>query len=509
MKLNIGVICDTLKITPDCVCGEANHLLVLNDIRFLPAENNRCGNETLYFDNWENIKKHSGGYPEYLICVGGNEDAAQLFARENICGIIFPPVDVQCLFSDIQSIFLKYNQMEYDLMEALIQSKPTRDILNCCAEFFQNHVLLFDSLLNLIEYSSNYMPDDTDEDWKETLEVSKISMRLFNEIRRITLTREPTTSFTTEYFDMSPSFSNRMSRSFYHNSRKIGNISVSESGQNLTVSKTKVLDHIASLLNSTFIRRYASLFDSMENLRTLFTGMLSGVESDIQTVERTLKLVNWHTDDNYCLLSINIPIISNDMSKMFRYLYEYENIFPDCVGFIFLDSILLLIHNDNETMVDKYISKLERLLITHDALCGVSIPFCSIHKISYQYLNARLAIQLGNKDVRIRYLKDCLDEHLIRLLAGATSITPFCHRAAIKILEYDKENSTALLMSLEVYLRQNRSLQAAAAELFIHRNTLTYRLRCIKNLVKMDFENSNERLHVLLSCMVLRIMGAA
>ena len=508
MRLNVGIIIDALTTHPDYVCGEANHMLVLNDVRILPAEENLYSDETLYFASREQMEKHSGHFPEYLVCVGGNADTEKLFVEENICGIIFSAAYSMRLFSDIQSIFLKYNQMEYNLMEALVQSKPTRDILNCCAEFFQNHVLLFDSLLNLIDYSSTFMPEDTNAEWTETREASKISMRLFNEIRRITLTRDPTTSFATEYFDLRPNFSNRISRSFYHNSRKIGNISVSESKTPLTISQAKILDHISALLDSTFIRRYALLFDSMETLRNMFIGILNGVESDKYNVERTLKLVSWHPNDNYCLLSINIPIISNDMSKMFRYLYEYENIFTDCVGFIFLDSILLLIHNDTETMTDKYISKLEKLLITHDAVCGVSVPFCSISQINNQYLNSRLAIQLGNKEDRIRFLNDYLDEHFIRLIAGATSITPFCHRAAIRILEHDKENGTDLLISLEVYLRQNRSLQAAASELFIHRNTLTYRLRCIKNLVAVDFENSRERLHILLSCIVLRVMDA-
>jgi sugar diacid utilization regulator len=245
----------------------------------------------------------------------------------------------------------------------------------------------------------------------------------------------------------------------------------------------------------------------MEALRTMFVGMLSGVEPDQHNVARTLKLVNWYIKDNYRLVTISIPEIRNDISKIFYYLYEYENTFPDCVGFIFLDNILLLIHNDTEARMAECTPKLEKLLMTHDAVCGISVPFCSIAQINAQYLNARLAIQLGNKDDRIRVLNDYLDEHFVRLIAGATSIIPLCHRAVIQLMEYDKENGTEFLTSLEVYLRQNRSLKAAATELFIHRNTLTYRLRCIENIVTMNLENSHERLHVLLSCIVLRIMG--
>jgi len=512
MKLSIGVIADALAVKPDYVCGETNHALSLADIRIFPPDGDYFDSSTLYFENWKNLEKHSGIYPEYLVCVGGNDSAEELFAKEKICGFIFCRNDYKNLFSSIQSVFLQYNQLEYILMEALIQSKPTRDILNICSEFFGNHVLLFDSLLNLIDYSSIHMPEVGDKEWNETYETSKISIKLFEEIRRRKLASNPSTSFDTEFFDLSPNFKNRISLSLYHNSRRIGDLSVSESDKPLAVCQTKILDHLASLVSSTFIKRYATLFDSMEILRTMLSGMLNGLEPDQMYVARTLKLVNWHLKDNYCLISIRIPDIGNDTSRIFHRMYEYENTFPDCVGFIFLDNILLLIHNDTKAIMVKCIPKLEKLLITHDAYCGVGIPFCSIFQINAQYLNACMAIQIGNKNKngneRIVFLKDCLDEHITSLVTGVTSIIPVCHRAAVRIMEYDRENGTELLESLEVYLRQNRSVQVAANELFIHRNTLTYRLRRVKALVSMDLENSHERLHILLSCIVLRIMGS-
>jgi hypothetical protein len=508
MKLSMGVIIDSLSIKPEYVCGDSNHALVLSDIRVLPAESKIYDKEILYFERWEHIEKHIQKYPEYLICIGGGTSAERLFKDENIRGMIFPHEDFNYLFSYIQSIFLKYNQLEYNLMEALIQSKPTRDILNICSEFFQNHVMLFDSMLNIIEYSSSYLPDENDLEWKETFETSRVSLRVFNEIRRLNLTNSPATSFASEYVKLRPDFPNRISCAIYHVSRRIGTLSVTESNKPLSAYQAKVLDHISSVVSSTIIRRYASLFDSMQALRSMFIGMLSGVEPDQHNVARTLKLVNWNIKDKYCLVIISIPEIRNDISKIFYYLYEYENTFPDCVGFIFLDNILLLLHNDTEAMMAKCTPKLEKLLMTHDAVCGISVPFCSITQINAQYINARLAIQIGTKDERIRVLKDYLDEHLVRLVAGATSIIPLCHRGVIQIMEYDKENGTEFLTSLEVYLRQNRSLKSAATELFIHRNTLSYRLRCIENIVTMNLENSHERLHVLLSCIVLRIMGA-
>ena len=83
-------------------------------------------------------------------------------------------------------------------------------------------------------------------------------------------------------------------------------------------------------------------------------------------------------------------------------------------------------------------------------------------------------------------------------------LIPLCSREALRIFDYDLENNTKLLLTLEVYLKHNKSLKLAADELFIHRSTLTYRLDSIKKLTNMNLDDADERLHILLSCIVLR-----
>ena len=46
-----------------------------------------------------------------------------------------------------------------------------------------------------------------------------------------------------------------------------------------------------------------------------------------------------------------------------------------------------------------------------------------------------------------------------------------------RLQEYDQAHSTALLHTLCVYLLQEQNLHATARQLFIHRNTLVYRLQ--------------------------------
>ncbi|MDQ2622797.1 MAG: PucR family transcriptional regulator ligand-binding domain-containing protein [Actinomycetota bacterium] len=50
------------------------------------------------------------------------------------------------------------------------------------------------------------------------------------------------------------------------------------------------------------------------------------------------------------------------------------------------------------------------------------------------------------------------------------------------LIEYDRAHGSALVESLSVFLRQNRSWQAAASELNVHKQTLVYRMRRVEEL---------------------------
>ena len=50
------------------------------------------------------------------------------------------------------------------------------------------------------------------------------------------------------------------------------------------------------------------------------------------------------------------------------------------------------------------------------------------------------------------------------------------------LLDYDRAHGTELVDSLRVFLNCNRSWQRAAKELFVHKQTLVYRMRRIEEL---------------------------
>ena len=74
------------------------------------------------------------------------------------------------------------------------------------------------------------------------------------------------------------------------------------------------------------------------------------------------------------------------------------------------------------------------------------------------------------------------------------------------LIEYDKKHNANYIETLECFLRTSGSYQSMAEQMFVHRNTLMYRMNNIKKLLGSDLETEEERLPYHLACLIHRMM---
>jgi DNA-binding PucR family transcriptional regulator len=68
----------------------------------------------------------------------------------------------------------------------------------------------------------------------------------------------------------------------------------------------------------------------------------------------------------------------------------------------------------------------------------------------------------------------------------------------------DQESQTELLKTLEYYLMNNCKLKPTAEQMFIHPNTLNYRIKQITDLTNIDFSDFNQKCQLFLDLMLLK-----
>lgn len=506
MKLNVGIVAHGLPAPPEYLIARPDQGLVLSDIRFFRVDVGFYDEDILYFVYWEKLCACKGPLPSHLLCVGGGACAASFFKQHNITGMIAQTDDPLGVFGMVQSIFLRYNQLENALLSALNSNAPTRDVLTCCAEFFQNQVILYDGERNLIDYSAQYLPGEDDRFWKEILETGKRPKKMVTEVQRSNNFQEPVRTPYSDFVVFGPGYPNIMTHSFFENGKRLATLTVVETNKPLSACQLKVLDYIAAMLSPNMFHIHI-MSDGKETLRSVFVSMLRQDVLDPLVVARCLHLSGWDLDDDFVLISISVPEASKNAETLTRYRHIYERLFPDSIAFKYKDGIVVILHNDTGELMKENLPKLEKQLVLHDAAAGLSFPFKGIMQLAAHYMNADIALHHGDKNTRLRKFSQAAIPSVISRIAADIPLYPMCHREAIRIFEYDLENGTELLLTLETYLMQYKSLKAAAEELFIHRSTMTYRLGCIEKITRLAMDDPKERLHLLLSSIVLRTLG--
>lgn len=67
-----------------------------------------------------------------------------------------------------------------------------------------------------------------------------------------------------------------------------------------------------------------------------------------------------------------------------------------------------------------------------------------------------------------------------------------------KLNSYEKSDSKDMLNSLQVYIDENRNIGNAAEKLFIHRNTMKYRINKIEEILECDLKDDKTMFNIML-----------
>lgn len=93
---------------------------------------------------------------------------------------------------------------------------------------------------------------------------------------------------------------------------------------------------------------------------------------------------------------------------------------------------------------------------------------------------------------------------LIRTIQSAVPCDHLLHPALGIIERYDHENQTDLLKTLEVYLENDCNAQKCGRLLFLHRNSLVYRIHRIQEISGCDLSDPEERSYLRISFLLRR-----
>jgi purine catabolism regulator len=132
---------------------------------------------------------------------------------------------------------------------------------------------------------------------------------------------------------------------------------------------------------------------------------------------------------------------------------------------------------------------------------GISSPAFDLAEFRQAYECAEQSLQLGRvfqerPSGTVTHYEDLGLFRVISLAESPAGLGRFCQDAIGPLLSYDRENGTELLKTLRIFLEQNQNSVRAAEALFIHYNTMRYRLDRIKEILGDVLDNPQQRLTI-------------
>lgn len=291
------------------------------------------------------------------------------------------------------------------------------------------------------------------------------------------------------------------------------------------------------LVVSSYSQGHPQSGDFLEKIRMALPVLRQAVQ---QAVDFRWELQVWRTE---CLLALGKPAAEDSMFHLRRHLLRIPVAAEYRVGilrgegiaapkarldvvdilqrgcsalrfFVYEDDVLFLAASQNGGKPED-VYCLQKVIHEHSVLsglqlrAGVSSAFGGLQKMSQAVMEAQKALEANRTEDQDSWLCFYDDLNIFSVLVNPTNlpvIRTFIHGLLDPLIEYDNKHQANLVLTLKQFLDCGGVLQDAAASLFLHVNSLKYRLRKIESMLKVSLDDPNIRLQLQMSLRFLEAL---
>lgn len=150
---------------------------------------------------------------------------------------------------------------------------------------------------------------------------------------------------------------------------------------------------------------------------------------------------------------------------------------------------------------------LDRVMVGQKLRAGFSDYFSDPYELKRYFEQARAAAHLGRTfedSRRVVPYEDYKIYNLFHSVPDEDLFTQYSTEIVRRIREYDRKSATQYLETIYYYLGSGCSVHKAAEKLYVHRNTVAYRVARAKELFGIDFEDAQKNHMNYMSCLLRR-----
>ncbi len=243
-----------------------------------------------------------------------------------------------------------------------------------------------------------------------------------------------------------------------------------------------------------------------EFIRDLFSGAMA---NEKMASSRALSM-GWKLSRWFAVLSVK-PRKKGEYigTKLDSIKERLNSFFPFCIYSFNGKSAYYIVGFEDRNHWKKLLdSEVKKIMIQDNLVCCAGLPVDSLMGVQDSYEKARktaksfqfLKGDLAKGSIYI-YSELAIYDILLEL-AKKVDVTTMMSRGLLKIREIDEKEGSEYVKTLKYFFENNQNVGATADSMYLHRNTINYRLNKIRSLLEEDFDNPLIRLHLHISIMI-------
>jgi hypothetical protein len=266
----------------------------------------------------------------------------------------------------------------------------------------------------------------------------------------------------------------------------------------------EILELISSFAISCSQKERFAFLANRKSVSNILIQLLDGAQMSHEFISKRLDILDWKPLKYQYVVALwrNEEIV--DKTRVGP-IIERLSEFPHCRAVLYDNSIVFVYTSKNPVSNFSENIQLDELAQKWGLSAGVSQCFSGLEKLKAYYGQAVAAYRLGRllrKPGNFLLYDTISAYHMLEMLSGSVSLRMFCHRKVLDLEAHDSGDAK-LVPTLHAYLENTKSMAKTAAQLFLHRNTVRYRINKCMEVMESDFSDSNETFAFILSLRIL------
>jgi len=477
MKLSMWILADWLK-------------------KYNPEIHIKEGYRTL-----ERVRFFNGDQHEYESCVfvGHSKTMATASTEQVSCVsgvdlILLKTNDVEGIFNEISDAFEFYWNWHDSIRRAIQEGCTVQVLLDKSSHILDDFTFVTDSGYLLKGHCCDTLQNRKIDLVEQILAENMIPMDrilVLNDDSRVK------NAASRAYVVDNPILPKRtISRNLFLDHEHIGWLILVEIEHMITPGRIQFLDILGDIIEEDYAR-YSRGGNEIFSYEKMFLDILFEDTDMPDSINHKMMAINWQPDDEKLVFKIIGCNQNRDLSLAL--LRKLEASLTGCILLHHNESIILLA---NLNLVNHAVLIRQNQIQLKQAASrsGASFVFQDINQLKDAYSQAEIAITYGtNIPGDIQTCNACAVAYSINLLRS-TSHADLRHPGIQKLNQYDALHHSNLAKTLWLFLLNERNNTETAKQLFIHKNTLAYRISRIEEITGISLNDAEIRFHLLISC---------